>query len=61
MWWLFGGEFSVSFPLENRLKVCHRKLHHILHCKKQTSHLELTLGASSPKIFVTMMTIVGNS
>ena len=49
MWWIFGGKFSINFPQENGLQNCHRKLHHILHCKKDNCHLDLILGASSPE------------
>ena len=35
MWWIFGGEFSVYFPQENRLKHCPWKLHRILHRTKE--------------------------
>ena len=49
VWRIFGGKSSVNFPEENRLKFCHQKFRHILRCKKRDCHLELTLGASSPK------------
>ena len=35
MWWILGGKCSVDFPTKNRLNLCHRKLHHILHCNKR--------------------------
>ena len=41
--------FLSNFARIIRLNICHRKLHHILHCKKEICHLELTLGASSPE------------
>ena len=44
-----GGKFSENFPRKKRLNICHRKLYHIFHCKKEICHLQLTLVASSPK------------
>ena len=41
MWWIFGGYFLSLFPRKNKLKNCHRKIHHILHCKAGICHLEL--------------------
>ena len=35
LWRIFGGKCSVNFLQENRLNNCHRKLHHILHCKRR--------------------------
>ena len=35
MWWISGGKRSVDFSQENRLKISHRKLHHIIHFKKR--------------------------
>ena len=29
------ANFLSIFPGKNRLKICHRKLRHILHCKKR--------------------------
>ena len=39
------------FAGKNRLKICHQELHHILSSlqEKEIRHLDLTLGASSPK------------
>ena len=31
MWWISGGKSSFYFPKKRRLKICHLKLHHILH------------------------------
>ena len=28
------ANFLSTFPRKNRIQICHRKLHHILHCKK---------------------------
>ena len=49
MWWILGGKFSVRFTLKKKLKLCHRELHHFLLRKSGNFHLELTLGAFSPK------------
>ena len=36
MWWIFlVAKFLTSFPRKNGLKICHRKLHQILHCKNR--------------------------
>ena len=37
----FGDKISVNFLKEQSAEICHRKLHHILH-RKKNCHLELT-------------------
>ena len=50
MWWIFGGKFSVGFPLKNRLEFV-TKSFTTFTARKEMCHLELTLGASSPNKF----------
>ena len=44
----FVANFLSIFHRKNRLKICHQKLHQILHCKREICHLELALGAFLP-------------
>ena len=41
---IFGDKFSVDFLQENRLSICHRKLHQVLHCKQRDLSLALQSG-----------------
>ena len=48
MWWILGGKFSVDVPRKNRLRICHRKLHRILHFRKRNLSPRTHSGESSP-------------
>ena len=55
MWWIFGGKFPVIFFQETKEhNYCHRKLHHLLHCKKRT----LSPGTHSGSILAKPMLVL---
>ena len=52
MWWIFGGKCSANFPREKQgLKLVTENFTKFFTARKEIRHLELTLGASSPKTF----------
>ena len=53
MWWIFGGKFSLSiFPRKWGLNFNTENFTTFFTGRKESCHPELTLGASSPSIFI---------
>ena len=49
MSWIFGGKFSVNFSQEKCLTFVTENFTTFVTARKEICHMELTLGASSPK------------